>query len=181
MTATTIFTIPDGETFQSFAQLNNILIVITDVNRYLLLWDQDTETYLELEDAPNPSLYAGVKEWHSMTNSDESTNDFIDTYNLMLIEIEKYVNAGYIQGQSYVFCRFAYKLFDGSYINHSIPISLVSYREFPIVDQVVYRNDLRVRKNPDWYYELNYFAADFLYYFTQEQKNILILLMFINP
>lgn len=116
---TTIFTIPAGETFQSFAQLNNILIVITDLNRYFLLYDVDAGTYSELEEIPIPLL--DIQTVGSQFTSDSITDldDAVGEINALLSQAN---TEGSKLGHTYV--TFAYKLFDGSYVKHTYPIYL---------------------------------------------------------
>jgi len=139
MTTTTIFTIPEGETFQSFAQLNNFLIVITDHNRYYLLWDQDEESYTELESMPIPLMQfeknivyedlrtETIQEGDYVGNLNPATviefQDAVDLHIELKSRLDGLINSykpsGVIRGM--VLLRFAYKLFDGTYVNHSMP------------------------------------------------------------
>lgn len=179
MTATTIFTIPAGETFQSFAQLNNILIVITDLNRYFLLYDVDTGTYSELEEIPMPLmdfqeniLYTGlIAESGSAGNYlDAGYYDIIDAHttarNYFNTLVNSYLSKGIFRGM--VLLRFAYKLFDGSYIKHSNIYYL----------KVGYDVEL-----DDYHDDANYYFAyenislgniKYSYKFSQEDINILV-------
>lgn len=196
MTATTIFTIPAGETFQSFAQLNNILIVITDLNRYFLLYDVDTGTYSELEEIPMPLMdfkkniiYTNLKSdiYQAGTytgNSNPSTaiefQDAVDIHvvvkELLNTLINTYKSNNVIRGM--VLLRFAYKLFDGSYIKHSMPF-YVNVRDETSNSDLTNVMKLVPELNAgdstwDWHWEdISLGNIQYAYKFTTEQANIL--------
>lgn len=182
MAATTIFTIPDGETFQSFTQLNNILIVITDINRYFLIWDYDDEEYTELEDIPVPLMYfegvvleddlrTPVLELDPGTGWDSDDNITQEGYYDTLMNHMNSILANKLDNNlinGYFLIRTAYKLYDGSYIKHSQPyITLVGDGITKI---------FRYPDGGDYFYVVDYIEVgkiQYCYKFSLEQKNIL--------
>ena len=140
--STAVLTLESGEVFSRFSHLGNVLFVFTDRRKYLLYWDVKTLAYINLTKLPQPNMQVV-----SIPTTDD-LDYFIAEFNIPepvgLVEtgvgsvVEEYIknqvmSSYYLKMDSYktlnyitgVFLlRIAYKLFDGTYINHSIPISV---------------------------------------------------------
>lgn len=116
-----IFTIPNGETFKCFAHLNNVLMVVTDVNRYFFLWNAETLSYLILNDLPTltnikvseslnvispPSMYYSA--------SGDANISYAELMGLYYKYMATEKTKGYFSG--YIASRLAYKLYDNTYV-----------------------------------------------------------------
>lgn len=184
MTTTLIFTIPDGETFQSFSQLNNILIVTTDQNRYFLMWDYNEEEYVELEDIPTPLV--NFVEYSISNVATSETYDMEGSYGYPVDRetmtkamniyydnvIASNLPSGKLRGR--VILRLAYKLKDGSYIKQSQLHYFQTTLDVGDDKFGLYRKT-DITGTADAAFMNIRFCDDFrMYYkFTTEQKNIL--------
>lgn len=134
-----IFTIPNGETFKCFAHLNNVLMVVTNVNRYFFLWKQSDLTYVALDDLPN-SFMKLKSNLIPSTTFNYTTGNATIAYNYLMGEYYKYIaekkQIGYWEGHTF-FCA-AYKLYDNTYI----PCTEILYHNCGLDS---YDNDQRLR------------------------------------
>jgi len=103
------------EEFQGISHLNSILIVTTTQNVYKFNWDYDDYSYNELEDIPIPliSFRQSLHNPIEITASPGLSSLVGEIYSKLASAKQE----GYRMGHT--FFRFAYKLFDGSYIKHS--------------------------------------------------------------
>ena len=127
------------ETFDRFSHLGNNLIVWCDETKHILYW-KDTE-YIDISELPLPNLAVG-NNWDagnteiSITDEEFPEPTYPDLgYSTSLDEWEywrKYAH-GYLLNklaenresnlvEGFVVFRVAYKLFDGSYILHNVPL-----------------------------------------------------------
>jgi hypothetical protein len=136
-----VFALQVDETFDRLGHLNNVLLVFTSINKYLLYWDTDNSVYVDLTFLPVPivNIADGTEfEAHEqnaygplMSSVDMITTtgyteaqNWNETYrrgvmgNYFLSKSEMR-DDGYIEG--FILVRLAYRLFDGSYIKHTQP------------------------------------------------------------
>jgi hypothetical protein len=106
---------PADEEFVNISHLNSILIITTTKNVYKFNWDYDDYSYNELEDVPIPLMHFEQGEQKS------SYIDPMPDLSSMVAEIHSRLSSAKEQGYrlGHTFFRFAYKLYDGSYIKHS--------------------------------------------------------------
>lgn len=108
-----------GETFVGFSHFESYLVVTTTKDRYAFYWDNSltTPAYVELEDVPELT----VEFLDNLTFDDKSATgtDYETTLVKYLEKRSELEDKGYYEG--HVLIRYAFRLYDGSYIKHSAP------------------------------------------------------------
>lgn len=148
-----------SEVFLNISHLGNILIIATTSKKYYFRYNNDSDTYLQLEEIPFPLIDKRGSSYTGSTTTDAGS-DFTEAkilYNLLYNNIKA---KGYVNGLVYI--RFAYRLFDGSYIKYSQIYTSVS-----ISSGVIY--DTSTLKFSSIYGS----SRGFRYKFSTAQKNIL--------
>ena len=105
----------ESEVFLNFSHLGNILIVGTETNKHYLRYDTDSGDYLNTGDVPQPLIE--ILADSTVNKSTSAGTDFDDAKILCNLIINNNKSLGYFNGL--LFIRFAYKLFDGNYIEYS--------------------------------------------------------------
>lgn len=133
-------TLAVGEVFDRFSHMNNTLLVFTSVKKYLLYWNKDTASYVDLTFLPIPIIALGdgsSYEGHVITAvGDNLVADTLPDYGFSAAQnFGEYFRINvigdflkqkaelnkdrYIEG--FIMVRVAYRLFDGNYILASQP------------------------------------------------------------
>ena len=115
-----------GETLDYLHHFNNVLFVVTDVSKYVFIYDESYITnisgtnYRKLEYDKIPMGQTYLTQVVTLeTTATYSTYLKAMTALVEALEIHKKANKSY-EGELMV--RYAYKLFDGTYIKHSLPL-----------------------------------------------------------
>lgn len=109
----TLVTLASGEVFKCFGFLDNFLIVYTDKDRYIFLYDNNTSLYRKLEEVPMPKME--FYELRSVLYEIPETSTSLDGAQGLL---EKMLDEARIsgQGEGHTLFRCAWQMFDGSYL-----------------------------------------------------------------
>lgn len=141
---TLVLTLASGEVFDRFSHLGNVLLVFTDINKYILFWDSISSTYKDLTFLPVPIVNVTDEDHYlSVITSNYSDPSPFPDYGYTSTQNQYEYHRQQIMGEylkeasvrkaenrieGVVLVRLAYKLFDGSYIKHSQPfIARVGY------------------------------------------------------
>ncbi|MEI6059400.1 MAG: hypothetical protein WCR72_01775 [Bacteroidota bacterium] len=134
--STPVITLASGETFDRFSHLGNVLLVFTDLKKYILYYVNGIYKnitalpmpHFGVVSTPTADVFPDGKfiDTFSFLNSSALTGSDLDDYAKGLVlgnyylKISDYQILNYITG---IFgLRIAFRLFDGTYINHSLPI-----------------------------------------------------------
>jgi len=133
---TLVLTLAGGEVFNRFSHLGNVLLVFTNLTKYILYWDKITLTYKDLTFLPVPVVNVGDVERVTIDLTTSITDpDPVPDYGLGAMNLHEYFRLQF-EGEllkskankrtdnlvdGFVCIRLAYRLFDGSYILHSQP------------------------------------------------------------
>lgn len=118
-----LLTFASGEVLSGFAHLNKFLIVYSDIDTYTFYWKETA--YLELGQLPIPIFQVtdSIADTIALTTEvDNNGSDIDDVNNCVastLKDIDSYKLNNMFNGN--VIVRLAWKLWDGSYIMHSVP------------------------------------------------------------
>lgn len=136
---TLVLTLASGEVFDRFSHLGNVLLVFTDIKKYILFWDSISSTYKDLTFLPVPitnifhDSTVDVNSFKECTEPDPIPDLGFDTDALNLAEYYRTIAIGEAYKdrannrndnlfEGFVMVRLAYRLFDGSYIMHTQPL-----------------------------------------------------------
>ena len=119
-----IITLDGVETFKYITHQNNFLFIVTDENIYKFIYDTTYSPnipgtdYRLLPEIPMPEMYFDV-ERDSNFYAGTIGGDFDDLIGILYSKIGERREKGFFEGQ--VLFRVAYRLFDGTFIKHSLP------------------------------------------------------------
>lgn len=107
------------ETFQMFKHLKRFLIVITDVNMYVMLWIESSNSYTLFQIVNEPRI--GIETHTAAYQTTDAAPDADGLLGKYVAKL-KWINedSGSLVGG--MFFRMAYRLFDGTYVMHTAPM-----------------------------------------------------------
>jgi len=141
----TLLTLGAGETLSSIRYLANYVVVLTDKNNYIFLFDVATgESYTSVDltklDTAIFCIFSSIEQKQVLSeNFTEKTADaFLGKYYKMLSDLSN--NSFHVGG---IFLRYALTMYDGTQVLHSLPVYQKFARHF-LKLQKLQNNDLNI-------------------------------------